>query len=494
MARLFPCLLLVASSCGGIEAKLNRGAVVGTASSFSDCVDRRAYLEAYVALEQKLTRESDERRQVRAGGMAPSEVLLQAMGSSQAAACEQTRGLSVSASSQNECPLHRGGGEGSQRLVEVLGARATGAERPDVATFQSTGLVQVLDALDVTRHVLMYAFVDGRLVAILVRRSGVSFFDLGVSEERVTQAVTGLRTEILKGPGASSDSKWLSYAIYLYNRLLRPLEDHIPTDSVVTVVASGSISQIPFAALVRQDAAGSGGTGLNSQYALETWSFSYSPTSSRIVADALSSPRPLSVLVFGDPLNEALQVETQLFSPLPSAGMEAHTVAAAFSSSRLFWGSNATEAAFKKMAHKFSAIHLATHGKMLASAPGASFLLFADGEGEDGLLTVQEVLSLGLNADLVVLSACETAVGESESGGLATMSDAFVAAGASSVLATLWQVDDAATSVLMSELYARYGTLPKALLVREAQRILANSLEYSHPFYWAPFVLWGDVR
>jgi CHAT domain-containing protein len=122
--------------------------------------------------------------------------------------------------------------------------------------------------------------------------------------------------------------------------------------------------------------------------------------------------------------------------------------------------------------------------------PLFSFVLFSPTENEDGLLTVAEVFGLNLNARLVTLSACETGVGTISKGDeLVGLSRAFIYAGSSSVVVSLWSVADQPTALLMTKfyLYQKDHNLPEALSM--AQRDVMK--EYFAPFYWAPFQLIG---
>jgi len=162
-------------------------------------------------------------------------------------------------------------------------------------------------------------------------------------------------------------------------------------------------------------------------------------------------------------------------------------------------GVGATETSFKKLAGNFRVLHLATHGTFNKLNPLLSGLeLEADG-GNDGLLQVHEVLELHLAADLVTLSACDTALGsgyfaEMPAGDeFVGMTRAFLAAGSTSVMATLWDVDDKASGHLMQHFYEQLttGGGDRAGALAEAQRELRADKALKHPYYWAPFILVG---
>jgi len=143
-------------------------------------------------------------------------------------------------------------------------------------------------------------------------------------------------------------------------------------------------------------------------------------------------------------------------------------------------------------------VHLATHGYFNKLNPLFSGVELEAGSGEDGRLEVHEILGLQMSADLVTLSACQTALGsgyfsEAPPGDdLVGLTRAFLFAGSPSVLATLWEVDDRSTLELMRAFYGGLRGANKAAALAGAQRKLRNGNgRYRHPYYWAPFVLVG---
>ena len=163
---------------------------------------------------------------------------------------------------------------------------------------------------------------------------------------------------------------------------------------------------------------------------------------------------------------------------------------------RIWTGADAKEAAIKRAAPAADILHLATHGVANRRAPLFSAVFLAPGDGDDGRLEVHELLGLELRASLVVLSACETAVQGGVGGALPAGEElvglvaALLEAGASTVLATLWQVADAGAGRFSAAFYGALSAKGRAGAVRVAQAAVRK--EFPHPFYWAPFVLTGD--
>jgi CHAT domain-containing protein len=151
--------------------------------------------------------------------------------------------------------------------------------------------------------------------------------------------------------------------------------------------------------------------------------------------------------------------------------------------------------------NRYRIVHFATHGVLDDVHPELSGIILSlydkGGRPEDGFLRLHDVRGLNLSADLVVLSACSTGLGTEVRGeGIVGLAGGFMHAGASRVLASLWRVDDEATGELMGHFYTallRDGLAPAAAL-QKAQLALRMQNRWSHPFYWAAFVLQGDWK
>jgi CHAT domain-containing protein/tetratricopeptide (TPR) repeat protein len=177
---------------------------------------------------------------------------------------------------------------------------------------------------------------------------------------------------------------------------------------------------------------------------------------------------------------------------LPFAEQEARSVAERYPGALLLLRDQATEARVKRASADARVVHFATHAVLREEDPLASALLLASGDGEDGRLEVREILGMALDAELVVLSACETGLGRLSRGDeLLGLQRAFVYAGTPAVVTTLWKVDDRATFRVMRVFYERLSADGAARALQAAQvRALG---ELPHPFFWAAFGLTGGV-
>ena len=146
-------------------------------------------------------------------------------------------------------------------------------------------------------------------------------------------------------------------------------------------------------------------------------------------------------------------------------------------------------------------VHFATHGFFNSEQPELSGLVLSlvdrGGKSQDGFLRLTDIYNLRLPAEVVVLSACQTALGKEIRGeGLIGLTRGFMYAGARRVVASLWQVDDLATAELMRVFYQGMLTeqLRPAAALRKAQRQLAQDPRWASPFFWSAFVLQGEWR
>src|SRR5262249_26819614 len=138
-------------------------------------------------------------------------------------------------------------------------------------------------------------------------------------------------------------------------------------------------------------------------------------------------------------------------------------------------------------------LHFATHGVLDSKEGLWSWLLLANGEGEDGRLEAQEIVEIPLCAEMAVLSACESAQGNQHGGeGLQGLAWAFRAAGCRTVVGSLWKVDDVATRELMVTFYEKVKQhMRKDAALQEAMKKVRE--KHSHPYYWASFQMYGDT-
>lgn len=291
----------------------------------------------------------------------------------------------------------------------------------------------------------------------------------------------------------------------LYDLLIKPAEAQLQGRTTLCIIPDGLLWELPFQALQPRE----------EHYLIEDFAIFHTPSLS--VLKELKGRKGTgraahpSLLALGNPMIGAGTVGAlqdqkrgESFDPLPDAETEVKTLAQFFdlNQRRILIGNHADEQTFKSIASGYSIIHCATHGMFDNRQPLYSFLLLAkdkDTTNDDGLLEAREILDLKLNADLVVLSACETARGRIGAGeGVVGLSWAFFASGCRSTLVTLWKVNSASTSEWMTSFYQNLTSkagqkhLIKARAVRLAAIKMIKDQQFRHPFYWAGFMLIGS--
>lgn len=185
---------------------------------------------------------------------------------------------------------------------------------------------------------------------------------------------------------------------------------------------------------------------------------------------------------------------------LPGTRREAKAIHAAFPGATVLTGADAQEGTIKTLAPQCRFLHLATHGFANNAAPLLSAVVLAEppkdgpGSSEDGFLTARELLDMDLShVELVTLSACNTARGQNQDGeGMVGLTWSLFAAGCPTQVLSQWAVNDQSTATLMEQFYANLKAgNPKAEALRQAALFVSKRPQTAHPYYWAPFVLFG---
>lgn len=190
----------------------------------------------------------------------------------------------------------------------------------------------------------------------------------------------------------------------------------------------------------------------------------------------------------------ASRTRGDFYSPLPYTGEEV-TAVARIMNGKVFLGKDAAAKDFSDNAQDCDILHIATHASAGESLKRPSFLAFQPTQpGERNLLYTQDIYALRLHADLVVLSACETGLGQvGYEEGIMGLTRAFTCAGARNVVASLWTVNDAQTKDLMVLFYKeiKKGTPYNTAMARAKRQFIGSKRQYAHPYFWAGFVLNG---
>jgi hypothetical protein len=315
---------------------------------------------------------------------------------------------------------------------------------------------------------------DNCLSAFVVTNKKIHFVKDLVKETQIFAFLEGLRFQFgALRYGAKNLGKYIDelkkradfYLAKLYAYLVKPLEKFLDGRDL-TIVPVGVLHYVPFHALRAR----------NEKYLIETRKISYAPSATvwqflekkpaRKIKNAL-------LIGFAD-------------EKIPLVTREIEALKKIFPQAKTFSGKAATFEAYTRNAPQFDALHLACHGQFRPENPLFSSLHLAD-----GWITVRDICAQRLNAELVTLSACETGLNEIFAGDeILGLARGFLTAGARSLVLSLWTVNDAATTALMSEFYAQLSAgkeTSKALQIAQCSFIRQNA----HPYFWSPFALIG---
>jgi CHAT domain-containing protein len=343
-------------------------------------------------------------------------------------------------------------------------------EFTSLRTVTSPRIAQLQSSLQEGEGLLEYFGEGDDLWVFILSREGVSAAKLPVTN--LDTQVAALRSD-LQNPNSTQFER---SSHQLYASLVQPVEDAIQGFKRLTVVPHGTLHYLPFAALYDGE-----------RYLLEHFEVRVLPSASVLQflnKDSQSENRRM--LVLGNPDLDDASMD------LPGAEVEAINLGQIRPGTNVLLRKNASETLLKANAGNYRYLHIASHGIFNAEDPMASALLLSASDRDDGLLSVAELFDLRLNADLVTLSACETALGEVTGGDdVIGFTRGFLYAGAESIVSSLWKVSDAATNKLMQAFYQGLPEQGKSAALRQAQLALKGG-EYGHPYYWAAFQLTGQ--
>ena len=368
---------------------------------------------------------------------------------------------------------------------------------PDMSILQAkprerVKLAAVERMLPPSMVVLEYVMADPRSYCLVITRGGTRTVPLAAGSKLGRDIAAYLTAVKAKKPA-------MEEARALYEALLRPIHE-VATHENLIIVRDGQLHLVPFDSFV--DGAG--------KYIAETKVVQYAPSASTLylLRQQKATVAGLGLLGVGgvpyDPdnlrkTNTTRGYDLTKLTNLPGSRSEVMAAAAAIPGpgSHLLLGADATESAFKREPlRRFRVLHLAVHGIANTAQPDrAALVLLSDPTaGEDGFLQASEIVHLRLGADLVVLSACDTGVGPiAGEEGTATLSRAFLLAGAKTVISTLWPIEDQSSLFLMEQFYLHLEEdEPTNRALTDAKRDAIQKFGRAvGPYYWAAFTIEG---
>ncbi len=363
------------------------------------------------------------------------------------------------------------------------------ASRPEYASLVTGSPVRVDDlqrVLPSDAVLIEYLVAEDWTIAFVVSGTRIAAVELPVTRDRLGQLVRFFRGTVKPVSGDAVDELWRTPLRSLHHLLLAPLENagYLEGKRTLIIAPHAELHYLPFAALLEP---GPGGE----TFLIESYDVAYAPSAS--VWTRLARRRPVE--------GRGLLAMAPLPDALPNSVREVRAISHGDRGAEVAVGPAATETRFMELAPGRRILHLATAGVLNNRNPLFSYVRLQPGPTADGRLEVHEVFGLELAADLVVLSACETGLGTGSRREVPPGDDwvglvrAFLFAGAESVVASLWPVEDEVTARLMQEFYKNLGDGPsKARALAHAQRAFIYDEKRSSPFYWAAFGLTGDVQ
>lgn len=363
-------------------------------------------------------------------------------------------------------------------------------------------LTDAIENLPPDTAVIEYVLSDKDICYFIIKKNGFNYGIIDIKDIKLDQIIKKflLSAKDLKG---LNFNKNLSEKIY--DLVFSPFEKNICDVKNLIIIPDGALNYMPFEILSK-----------SGSFVGETFNISYAPSINFLRLTKHDNSGDYGLLGLGYPeYDGALKDNSEnacpnlsrgyfnskgiTWMPLPGTKREFEAISSVFKGKKeIYLGINANEDIFKKRASDFSIIHFATHGMFDDNEPILySSIILAGANSDvssgdnDGYLRAIEIFNLKLNADLVVLSGCETGLGENLNGeGLMGLSTAFICAGAKSLIVSLWPVDDDACAKLFGYFYGNLEDMsPKDALWHAKLKLMQ---EYPQPFYWAAFILVGE--
>jgi CHAT domain-containing protein len=377
----------------------------------------------------------------------------------------------------------------ARRELELF-YKQKGASHLDFASIKTVDVIPIEDLqaqLGEDATLIEYFYDNNALYVWLIDGKKVRFVMKEIPADTLEKWVRDFR-QILTTPlsekqatdvrGKHSSDKLHELTKYKLERAL--LEDVLffVESEKVYIVPHRALHYLPFHALPFED----------SDYLIERLQIGYLPSASSMKYVIFNRKAGFKkILAMGNPTVGSSEMD------LPFAEDEVLGIKYYFPATEVLVGPRASEYNLKRLAEVNDIIHIASHGEFYPETPMLSCLRLSPGDGEDGKLEIREIFQLELNAYLVTLSACDTAIGKLERGDeLIGMSRAFFFAGTPSLLGSIWRVRDKSTNLLMQKFYQNLHNMDKMAALQKAQLFLIRDPTYAHPTHWAGFQIIGD--
>jgi len=374
---------------------------------------------------------------------------------------------------------------------------------------------EVQELLDDESMFLEYFVSDTVIFLFAITKEEVNLHTLDINKHTLAPKIEGLRTalsnyKLITTKKAIAYQKFINNAHWCYQNLLSEALEEQEVKNLI-IVTDGNLGHLPFGVFLVEPAKQSQTLYKELPYLINDYNISYNysatlwksisgkkthQTNNKMLACAATYPKAPNELGHRPPHLVNLR---RGLKPIPAVREEVKSLSELFDGDFLE-GKEANERFFKNKANEYGVIHLAMHGLLHPRVPMLSSLAFTENQDslEDNFLQAYEISRLNLNANLVVLSACETGFGQFEQGeGIISLARSFMYAGTPSLIVSLWQVNDRSTAFIMQQFYQNLSQgLPKDKALRKAKLVYLENAQgiAAHPAYWSAFIQLGDNR
>jgi len=361
-----------------------------------------------------------------------------------------------------------------------------------------------------------YVVADSILYVFYIDKQSAHLYKQAIKRDTLNDKIQKLQHSLSnyqfitdKPERAYFDYTQTAYWFY-QNILAAPLQEHKNITHLI-IIPDQKLGYLPFETFLSQAAPTAVSNYKDLNYLIHKYSISYNYSATLWIENLHTKKRENNGLFLAMAANYNLKIDSskahlrlptltrlrKSLQPLSGAENEVKQLSEHFKG--LFsLDKAASERQFKQLAPQYNIIHLAMHGLLDAQNPTLSALAFSEDSDsiENNFLQAYEISQMQLNANLVVLSACETGYGNFEKGnGLASLARAFMYAGVPALVVSLWEVNDQSTAVIMQSFYENLanGENKADALQKAKQNYISQAKgNAAHPAYWSPFIQLGD--
>ncbi|MCH2022705.1 MAG: CHAT domain-containing protein [Saprospiraceae bacterium] len=373
---------------------------------------------------------------------------------------------------------------------------------------------EIQELLDPKTALIEYLLSDSICYMFVVSKQEIQLFPIPLNLDELKKKVKTLRFALsnyhmIIAEQEKAYEMYTKTAFWFYENLLKKALSGRKYENLI-IITDGELGHLPFESFLVEAVSGPIRDYSDLPYLVLDYniSYNYSATLWKNNLNIEANDNNGEVLAFASdyykPDSNLLDIRLPYYvnlrknlHPLPAANKEIEELAGRFQG-KFLSGKSANERMFKQHAQDYGIIHLAMHGILESSRPLLSSLVFTENldSTEDNFLQAYEISHMKLNADMVVLSACETGYGRFKQGeGIVSLARSFMYAGVPSLLVSLWQVNDVTTASIMEYFYDNLAKdIDKSAALRMAKLTYLENISgiAAHPAYWSPFIQLGN--